>query len=796
MLNKNFLAALVLLALCVANLRALRAQQLPVVQIAAYHESLSAVLENFQRQSGIRLVFANSIIDSSRVSLRIAARPDQALRKILQNTPFDFMQSRRDFWVIVPRRKIRATALRGRIVDATTQQPLASTQVFLPREKLSSTTDALGAFEFENLAALRQKLIAKRLGYQDSTFQIVLRENFSNQHDFVLTVKPLTAAEVVVEGRRLPKSFGGSLLQQTLTSEQFDLPPLRNDGDLFELLHQQPGVSRRNLHDVFPHLEGGSAAEVAVELDGVPIFMPTHGENRRSIFSTASIARINLHRAGYNAAFGEALSGIVELQTRAIADVAFSARFSASLNGFALSARKNSARFGWLGVGRSANFDANLAIANLKAHDFLNKFEYRLAPQKKLTLLSATSFGALTQSNSAAAPKIWSHSTGLRYAAAPNFALLFYRADLSTLLKETGMKLDFQKKWNQQFSTAAGLHFFHLQSRGTAASDSVGSAKYVWISFLEYDPNPRALFDQKAALLSPYWNLTISKNFWQARIGWRAPFNLRQRTGRLEPRLAINFKPASNFDLTFAGGRYHQFTDRHYATAAKSGDAIGAGEYVVRGSDSPPASATHWRAEASFHPAPAWEMSLALFRKDYDFRGQQYLYRLNHTIWLLPLQRGSGHGAEFWLAKVFGRHQSWLSYTLTDEKYTGAPGISFRPYFNRRRLLNVAWLHRFSERWQLKGYYASTGGFPQRHASVSQLSIEPGATPQRIAQRYLTSTEETGAHQQLALGLSRLFAGPNQSLQFDFVAAYTLEEKRDNALRNNINFWMAAHFSR
>jgi len=506
MLKKNFIAALVLLSLCAANLPALRAQQTPIVQIMAHHEKLSAVLEKFQRQSGIRLVFANSMVDSIRVSTEVVEAPGQALQKILQHTLFDFMQSSRDFWVIVPRPKARSTSMRGRIVDAATQQPLAATLVSLPRARLSATTDSLGHFKFEHLAAIEQKLLVKRIGYQDSTFHFVLRENFSNHHDLGLIVKPLAAPEVVVEGRRLSKSFGGSLLRQTLTADQLSLPPLRNDGDIFELLHQQPGVSRRDLHDVFPHFEGGSATEVAVELDGMPIFTPTHGENRRSIFSTASIARLNLHRAGYNAAFGEALSGIVELQRREIADIAFSTRVSASLNGLSFSLRKNSSRLGWLGVGRSANLAANFSLANLKAHDFFNKFEYKLAPQKKLTLLSVASLGALTQSNSAASPRIWSHSTGLRYTASPDsshdLSLLIYRSDLSDRLREAGLKLDSQKKWSKTFFSSAGLHFFHLQSRGVAASDSAGRSKYVW------KPNPamrlaRANMSFAAAIGSP-----------------------------------------------------------------------------------------------------------------------------------------------------------------------------------------------------------------------------------------------------------------------------------------------------
>jgi len=136
-----------------------------------------------------------------------------------------------------------------------------------------------------------------------------------------------------------------------------------------------------------------------------------------------------------------------------------------------------------------------------------------------------------------------------------------------------------------------------------------------------------------------------------------------------------------------------------------------------------------------------------------------------------------------------------LSYTINHEKYTSAPGLSFRPYFNRRRLLNLALLRRFSGHWQLQGYYSSASGFPKRDWIENKFFIEPGITPEIIAQKYLVNAEETGAHQQMALGLSRLFAGPNKSLQFDLIAGNTLEEKYGNMLQSHFNFWFAVHFS-
>lgn len=799
-LKTNFFATAVLFAFGAGPPPLLWAQSAPVIHLTAHREKLSTVLENFQQQSGIRLVFANSLVDSIQISIQITAAPEPALQKILQPTSFTFVALRPAFWVITPRPKTPSPSLRGRVVDVATQQPLAAAKISLPGRHRYAITDSLGYFEFEHSPALKQKLLVQRIGYQDSTFDLPSVENFSFPFKLALLVQPFLVPEMVVEGRRLPKPFGGNLLQQTLSDDQLNAPPLYNDGDLLALLHQQPGVSRHNLYDVFPHLEGGSATEVAIELDGMPVFTPTYGENRRSIFSTESVARLNLHRAGYNAALGEALSGIVELQTREIADSTFSTRLNVSLNGVAVSTRKNSPRLGWLGVGRSANPAGNLAFDGLKSHDLFNKLEYRVAPQKSLTLLSIASLGALTQSNSTIAPQLWNHSTGLRYTAssdsAQKFSLLFYRAALASRLQEFGVKIDARKKWTKALESDAGLHFFHLQSQGAAVSDSAGYAKYVWISFIEYNPRPTAIFKQTATLLAPYWNLAIGAKAWQAQIGLRVPYNFRQQIGRFEPRVAVNFSPHPNWDFTFAGGRYHQFTDRNYATEAKSGDTIGAGEYVVRDGERPPSRATHWRAEASYHLNPGWEVSLAFFRKDYQFHGQQYLYRLNHTFWLLPLQRGLSQGAEFWLGKILGRSQGWISYTRNHERYTGAANLSFRPYFNRDRLLSLGWLQHCSDRWRLQSAYVNATGFPKRDWNKNQISIEPGLAPEAIAQKYFVNAATNGAHQQMALGVSRRFSGPNRAWQLDLCIASTHAEQPDGISRQYFDCWAAVHFTR
>jgi hypothetical protein len=791
---------MLMVLLCAALPPPVQGQEKSAIHLTARGEKLGEILEAFQWQSGIRLVFVNSMVDSFFVTGKIADPPAAALRKILLGTPFDFIQPRLDLWVIVPRSPTASlpASLAGVIVDAATQQPIEAANVFLPATPLGTTTDFRGYFKIEGIAPSRYDLTARRIGYQDSTVELTLWRNTHKNLQLTLIPKPLSVPEIIVESAYLSKPAGAFLSQQTVAANQLALPPVRNDGEIFEILHQQPGVSRRDLDDVFPHIEGGSATEVAVELDGMPIFVPTYGENRRSVFAAPIIANVTLHRAGYGPQLGEAMSGVVGLQTRDVAELAYSTRASVSLSGLTFSAKKNFSRWRWLGIGRSANFNGSFKPGVWQAHDLLNKFEYQISKQQKLTLLSLVSRGDLMQSNSQTPLKALSHGTGLRYSArtdsSQEFSGLFYHSALSNRQQESGFKLDLQKQLSNVFSANAGLHFFHLQSHGAAAVDSVGKFKYVWISFLDYDPRPVKIFEQSAVVLSPYWGLKAEKKLWRWQIGWRLPANLQNRLVRIEPRATLTFTPAKNFGMTLAGGRYHQFTDRSYATEAKSGDAIGAGEYVVR-SGGEPSRATHLRGEISYQPRSAWEMAMAIFRKDYHFAGQYYLYRLNRAVWLLPLQRGESDGLEFWLGKVFGRSQGWMSYTFNRETYISAPGASFRPYFNRRHLFNLAFLHHLTGNWQLKGQYAKAGGFPGRDWASDYLKIQPAITPEEMARRYLVEAKDFGAHTQLAVGLSRQFIGPAQALAVDFIVVNTLQEKYSNVIHSDFKFWLAVHVS-
>ncbi len=771
------------------------AQTQPTLHLRAEQQPLGAVLEEFQRQSGIRLLFANSMVDSFQVSGALTGPPREVLNELLRSTPFYALQKSRELWVIAPRDKAaKRFVLSGTVIDAEDLHPLEGAEIYIPQSPVGAMTDSLGRFELREVALGEHRVIVKRIGYEDYAATLSVAQDSAAALNVVLAQKPVLAPEVVVEEERLAKTSPTILAQQVLPKAQLTLPPLRNDGEVLELLHLQPGVSRRDAEDVFPHVEGGSATEVGIELDGMPVFVPTYSRNRRSIFSSATIQSLVLHRSGYSAQFGEAMSGIVALQSRAIRDVPYRVHAAASSNGLALGAKQHTEKFGWLGFARVANLDRELDWQNFSANDFYNKLEYRPTENSSLALLALLSRGSFTQSNSIASQYVTSHSLSLRYATNA-LALLLYHSGLEGLQREAGIKMDFEHALAPALQLKTGAHYLHLASRHYAAPDSVLPFKYLPGTFNSPNENGVLLFEQNARLFSPYLELTSAHQYWSSTIGVRVPMHMQSRKAWGEPRLQFTLKPHATLQLTLATGKYHQFTDRSYASEVKSGDAQGTGEYVIKALSQQPSHAWHWRAEIAQRIHPEIIAAVAAFKKSYAFHDHFYLGRINYQIWQIPLASGRTTGTEFWLAKTRGWFQGWISYTLHHQRYASAGGASFRPYFHRGKIFNAAFTHYVLDRWQLKTSYTSVSGFPERDWISSRIDVRPDASAEEFAQTYLTYDRPAGSRTQFALGLSWLFAGSDKPHTLELIGVNMQEEERTSRLlRSTFKLWLGLQF--
>ncbi|MCL4704733.1 carboxypeptidase-like regulatory domain-containing protein [bacterium] len=773
-------------------------QSMPTVRLTAQNQKLSAVLEDWQAQSGMRLLFANSLVDSCRVSLQHTGPALSVLHRLLQTTPFEAVSQGGNLWVIAPKSSQvrRLIALAGAVFDAQDERPLEGAEIFLLPAREHARTDSLGHYRISQARPGRNRLRVKRVGYEDYSTELVLSGEIAPHVPIALTPKNMTTPEVLVEAQRLPRNINGLLAQQTLSRHGLTLSALSRPDEVFEILQQQPGVSHREADDVFPHVEGGSASEVGIELDGVPIFVPTYSRNRRSLFSATTIDAITLHRSGYGASLGGAMSGFIALHSREIREQPYRFYGGLSTNGFGVGVNHYSEKIAWSGLLRRANVEQDLDFHTFSANDLFNKFEFQFSPQHRLTLLSLAAQGSLTQSNSFRVSETVTHSSGLRYDG-PGHAILLYHSALQDWLTETGFKLDVTHQITSASALHAGAHAARLigENRLTAL-DSLGEFKYIKDTFPYTNARNLLLARQKVNLLSPYFSVCLLQPFWSMEVGARVPTIFPDGRVWVEPRVQFTLTPAPAVQLTLAAGDYHQFTDRSFASEAKSGDSPGAGEYVVRAEARSPSRAGHWRGEISYRPQADWALAVAGFKKQYDFAGQFYLGRINYHIWQIPLAHGHSSGVEFWLGKVRGLSQGWLSYTHSHARYVSADGTSFQPYFNRERILNLAFTRYVSSRVQFKWHYSRASGYPVRAWDLGDIEVRPNDSAEELARAYFSETRESGSRAQLAFGLSWLMAGSDKPHTFEAAVLHTHEEQLSGEMQGSFRLWLALHFAK
>lgn len=180
-------------------------QSMPTVRLTAQNQKLSAVLEDWQAQSGMRLLFANSLVDSCRVSLQHTGPALSVLHRLLQTTPFEAVSQGGNLWVIAPKSSQvrRLIALAGAVFDAQDERPLEGAEIFLLPAREHARTDSLGHYRISQARPGRNRLHVKRVGYEDYSTELVLSGEIVPHVPIALTPKNMTTPEVLVEAQRL-----------------------------------------------------------------------------------------------------------------------------------------------------------------------------------------------------------------------------------------------------------------------------------------------------------------------------------------------------------------------------------------------------------------------------------------------------------------------------------------------------------------------------------------------------------------------------------------------------------------
>jgi outer membrane receptor protein involved in Fe transport len=212
-------------------------------------------------------------------------------------------------------------------VDASTKEPLAGVSIRLDGTGLGAITQANGRYFLINVPAGTYSVTIESLGYGTIRREgVVIAIDQLRTLDFELTTQALAIQEVVVEAERVPLidvNTTGS--RDVVTAEEIaGLPATRvsdilalqhgyfeiplDNADLVSFADQQRGISGESIR-------GSRMGENITLVDGIPVTNFISGDNPMNLAAIA-VEQLDYARGGFDAQYGNALSGVVNIRTR------------------------------------------------------------------------------------------------------------------------------------------------------------------------------------------------------------------------------------------------------------------------------------------------------------------------------------------------------------------------------------------------------------------------------------------------------------------------------------------------
>ncbi len=207
----------------------------------------------------------------------------------------------------------------GKVVNEK-NMPVKGASVFLENTIDGGTTDSLGNFSFTTAETGNQSLVATEVGHATTGIPLNITGDIA---DIVLVLKKNRThdldAVVITAG-----SFDASNDKNKTVLKPLDIVTTAGSGaDVVKAMEMLPGTQKTST-DNGMFVRGGDASEAAIVVDEMVIqnaFMSgPPGVTTRSRFGAFNYQGVSFSSGGYSAKYGQALSGILELNTLDLAE--------------------------------------------------------------------------------------------------------------------------------------------------------------------------------------------------------------------------------------------------------------------------------------------------------------------------------------------------------------------------------------------------------------------------------------------------------------------------------------------
>ncbi|MBU1097540.1 MAG: TonB-dependent receptor [Bacteroidetes bacterium] len=214
--------------------------------------------------------------------------------------------------------------LSGKVVDSQTGEALYGVNIIIEGTTYGAATDFEGEYFIINVPPGLYTIKISYIGYTTQRMEGVrIQTDLTTRMNISLSPSSISLNQevMVVANKVIQKDLTSS--ERSFQSDQIDELPVR---DLQSLLSLQAGVTKDSDGNI--HIRGGRTSEISYMVDGVQVMNPLNRSAGISI-DDQSIEELKAITGTFNAEYGQALSGVVNIVTKKGND-----KFSASATAY------------------------------------------------------------------------------------------------------------------------------------------------------------------------------------------------------------------------------------------------------------------------------------------------------------------------------------------------------------------------------------------------------------------------------------------------------------------------------
>ncbi|GJM28880.1 MAG: collagen-binding protein [Cyclobacteriaceae bacterium] len=213
----------------------------------------------------------------------------------------------------------KLNVLEGKVLEASSNEPVYGAQVVLPKLGTGTLTDEKGAFEINMPPGRILRLNIQYVGYDTRSYLV----GFSPYSDENSITTSMLTSSMELEGIIVTADRSDNVVQGKLAGiEKLDikdikeLPTFFGEVDPIRSLSTLPGISIPGEISSGFNVRGGQSGQNLIRQDNAIIYNPTHLFGFFSAFNPDMISNVELYKGGGPATFGGRVASVLDIKLR------------------------------------------------------------------------------------------------------------------------------------------------------------------------------------------------------------------------------------------------------------------------------------------------------------------------------------------------------------------------------------------------------------------------------------------------------------------------------------------------